>query len=466
MTTRERVYARLPPPLQHAAVSAYGYSWRRRRRGGCFRAYVAEFAAREWLTAESWDEWQEIRLRKILGRALQTPFYSSAWASLGMDDEAVERFALRDLARLPTVSKDDVRKHPQRFCMAGTPPKGALAWPTSGSTGTPLITYHSSDDLRRGLALREARYSSFAGVDHSMPRATFGGRIVEPDPDSRGPFHRYNIAERQLYFSAYHLSATTLGAYADALRQHQSRWLTGYSSTIYELSRLALAEGVQLPPVLAVITTAEPVPDHFRVCISQAFGCRVTQEYGLAEEVCFALECERGSLHVSPDAGVVEILDTQGYPCPPGVVGEIVATGLIREAQPLVRYRTGDLACWATGNCGCGRSMPVLARIEGRVDDAVVTSDGRRVSRLTAVARGLSDIRYMQFVQERAGRLTVIVVTDQHPLAEAVREEIVRRLVARLGTGMEIDVMQADEPERTARGKIRAVINRAAEEDA
>lgn len=108
----------------------------------------------------------------------------------------------------------------------------------------------------------------------------------------------------------------------------------------------------------------------------------------------------------------------------------------------------------------------MLARIEGRVDDAVVTSDGRRVSRLTAVARGLSDIRYMQFVQERAGRLTVIVVTDQHPLAEAVREEIVRRLVARLGTGMEIDVMQADEPERTARGKIRAVINRAAEEDA
>ncbi|HEY5294654.1 MAG TPA: AMP-binding protein [Gaiellaceae bacterium] len=321
------------------------------------------------------------------------------------------------------------------------------------------MTYHSTDDLRRGLALREARYLSFAGVGHAMPRVTFGGRSIETQRRRAGPFHRVNLAERQIYFSVYHLSAETVPEYVRILRRHKPRWLTGYASTIADLARLADAQSLECPPLSAVITAAESVPSHLRETAPRIFGCEVTEEYGLAEESCFALECEQHSLHVSPDAGVVEIVDANGDRCAPGSPGDIVATGLVREAQPLIRYRTGDRGSWSAKACGCGREMPVIESLDGRSDDAVLTPDGRQVTRLTAVARGLREVAYMQFVQEQPDCLEVHVVAEG-PLTTNLQEEIVRRLQERLGSEMNISVHRRDAPIRTSRGKVRAVISR------
>jgi phenylacetate-CoA ligase len=140
------------------------------------------------------------------------------------------------------------------------------------------------------------------------------------------------------------------------------------------------------------------------------------------------------------------------------MVGEIVATGLVHESQIYLRYRTGDLASWSDLGCGCGRAMPVLGEIEGRVNDVVVCPDGRRVGRLTSVARELPGIGAMQFVQDRPDRVIARVVADG-VLGRDVSLEIERRLVDRLGTDMRIDVEQADSLERTERGKVRGVIN-------
>jgi phenylacetate-CoA ligase len=454
----EAVYGRLPLPLQNVAVSAYGYAWRRRRLGGRFGEFRAGFAER-LAAPELVPSWQARRLRELLAIAWDAPHYRLAFQAAGLTREELASFDPGDLARLPIVDKDVVRRAPDAFCPNGLPAPGVASYSTSGSTGTPLTVYYDDHDLQRSFALRDAWYGELAGVTYADARATFSGRRVEPASDSEGPFHRYNFAERQVYFSPYHLGPATVGRYAEALLRHRPVWMTGYAGAIEDLARLALEQGIACPPLRAVITAAEPVPPGLREHVRAAFGCRAYEEYGLAEQVCFALECEHGTLHVAEDAGIVEILREDGSACAEGEIGEIVGTGFIRESQPLVRYRTGDLASVRRGPCGCGRTTLVLLGLEGRVDDVVIGADGRRVGRLSHVPKELPGVLAMQFVQERPGAVLAHVVCEG-VLGEDVRGEIRRRLVDRLGTATEIGIEQVDALERTARGKIRGVIRR------
>ena len=450
----ERVYGHLPAQLQHVAVSAYGYSWRRRRFGGRFRAYRDEFALRNTWDDTAWRDFQTDRLREVLALAWDVPHYRRAWTDAGLGPSDTAALALGDLAAVPIVGKEDVRRSPQDFCVGGVPPRHATTSLTSGSTGTPLTLYDTPDDFRRVLALRDARYEDFAGVTYAMPRGTFSGRRVEPASDSRGPFHRYNLAERQVYFSPYHLGPGTVARYVEALHKHGPEWLTGYPTCLADLARMSMEQGLSCPPMRAVITAAEPVPESLREDSPRVFGCRVTEEYGLAEQVCFAISCEFETLHLSPDAGIVEILDEHGDPSD---MGEIVATGFLREAQPLIRYRTGDLARLGSERCRCGRSMPVLESLEGRVDDYVVGADGRRVGRLSHVPKGLPGVLAMQFVQSRPGEIAARVVCED-VLEDATSTIIRERLRERLGERTVIEVQQVAALERTPRGKIRGVI--------
>lgn len=454
----EAVYARLPAPLQHVAVTAYGYTWRRRRLGGRFGEYRDGFA-RRLRDLELVPEWQARRLRELLAIAWEAPHYRASFGAAGLTRAELSVLGPRDLGRLPIVDKDAVRRAPDSFCPGGAPARGAGAYSTSGSTGTPLTVYNDSDDLRRAMALRDAWYGELAGVTYALPRATFSGRRVEPASDSDGPFHRYNLAEKQIYFSPYHLGPATVARYVEALQRHRPAWLTGYAGAIDDLARLALEAGLEPPPLRAVITAAEPVPPGLHEHVRRAFGCVAYEEYGLAEQVCFALACDHGSLHVAEDAALVEILREDGTPCAEGEIGEIVGTGFIRESQPLIRYRTGDLASARREACGCGRTTLVLLGLEGRVDDIVIGADGRRVGRLSHVPKDLPGVLAMQFVQERPGSVIARTVCEG-TLEEPVRDEIRRRLVDRLGAGTEIEVVQTEALERTARGKIRGVIRR------
>src|SRR5262249_12648512 len=158
-----------------------------------------------------------------------------------------------------------------------------------------------------------------------------------------------------------------------------------------------LAKGLRAagePPLTldAIVTTSEHLSDDMRDDIAAAFGCRAYEEYSMVENVLFASECEHGSLHVSPDAGVIEIVRDDGEPTERGEVGEVLATGLLRTWQPMIRYRVGDRAAWSGEPCRCGRSMPVLAEVSGRVEDVVTGPDGRQLVRFHGVFIGLPTV--------------------------------------------------------------------------
>ncbi|HEU4628909.1 MAG TPA: hypothetical protein VFS08_04160 [Gemmatimonadaceae bacterium] len=448
------VYARLPVWAQHGAVSTYGAYWRWLRFGPGYARHARAYAAREGFDAARWEAWQAASLRALLAACVHhVPHYRDAWSPR----ERAAAVAGR-LPELPLLEKEPLRAAPQRFLRDDLRPRRRLVFHTSGTTGTPIHTYWSVDELRQSLALREIRSARWAGTSFRRPRATFSGRMVEPDPTSAGPYYRYNAAERQVYFSPFHLRPDTARRYVDALRRHRVEWLTGYAVSYFLLAQLILEQGLAVPPLRAVITTSEKVAPGMRAVMERAFGCRVYEEYSTVENALFVSECAHGRLHSSPDVAVVEILRPDGTPCAPEEPGEVVVTCFARQLQPLVRYRLGDVAAWAAEPCPCGRAMPVLHEVVGRVEDVVVAADGRRMVRFHGVFVDQPHVREGQIVQEALTRIRVKVVpaAGYGPADEA---DLARRVQQRLGHDMQVIVEPVAEIPRTAAGKMRAVVS-------
>lgn len=460
----EKVYRRLPVPLQHAAVTAFGLAWHRKRFGGYFRRELAGFVARERFSQEEWQDWQTAALRELLTvAAFRIPYYRRAWAGLGLDERQIARFTLADLRHLPIVEKEAVRAVPEDFLVDGVSPGDLTLCPTSGSTGMPIRTYWSGDDFQRSLALREARSCRPAGVSYRLPRATVSGRIVVPDPDSRGPFHRFNFVERQVYLSAFHLKPSHAVAYVEPLVRHRVVWATGYTHVFEQLAILMREQGIAPPPLLrAVITTSETLTEEGRERIEEAFGCRAFQEYGQVEDAVFACEGPDRRLRVSPDSGILEVVGTNGEPVPSGEPGDVLATSFIRRSQILIRYRLGDVAVLEDRPDPTGLGMPALREVVGRIENLVVGPDGRRMLRFHGVFTALAGVREGQVIQEGAARIRIKVVPGPGYMNDTV-EEIRARVRQRLGSDVEVTVEAVEAIPRTRAGKFQAVVRLADE---
>jgi phenylacetate-CoA ligase len=209
------------------------------------------------------------------------------------------------------------------------------------------------------------------------------------------------------------------------------------------------------------ISNAEPLFDHQRERITAVFGCPTRDTYGMAEIVCAASECEAGKMHQWPEVGMIEVLrDRSDEPAGPGETGRIVATGLLNADMPLIRYDTGDRGVAGGGSipCDCGRRLPLLGSLEGRCDDVLVTSDGRRIGRLDPVFKLGLELREAQIVQKSRLDFCVRYV----PTSE-FREQHLRQieigLRRRLGETAEIRFERMERLPRTSTGKFRAVIS-------
>jgi phenylacetate-CoA ligase len=453
------IYERSPVLAQHLIVSAYGWQWKRRRFGGVFQAECRGFRERERYTAEQWTAYTTHHLRSLLKTAFtQVPYYRELGQRLGLTLAQIEHFTLAELRSLPPLEKRIARDQPHSLLVGGSPTSRHAVYHTSGSSGTPVATYWLPEEHQRSLALREARSCGFAGVSFTLPRATFSGRIVESDPNSRGPFYRFNMAERQVYFSAFHLRPETCQAYLAALARHRVQWITGYSNSIYQLAKLALDLRLECPTLKAVITTSEALTPDMRGVIERAFSTRTYEEYGTVEDLFYVSECEHGRKHISPDAGILEVVDDQGRPVAPGEEGEVWATGFVRLSHPMIRYRMGDRAVMDDRACPCGREMPVLHTVLGRIEDTIYGPDGRRMVRFHGIFVDQPHVQEGQIVQEHIDLIRVRIVVKPG-FGAADEADIIQRMKARLGDAVRVVVEPVPHIERTRVGKFKAVVS-------
>lgn len=456
----ERFYPYMPAWVQNVGISMYGLSYRRERLGGDFERYVAGFQERDRWSQEQMQAYVDEQLRHVLTHAFEhVPYYQKSFKKAGVTRLELTRMTTADLPQLPVTSKSDLRLMPDAFVADNIAAQQKLhRYHSSGSTGTPVTAICTSDGHRRFIAAREARSFGWAGSSVRRPRSMIGGRLVVPKGVAQAPFHRYNWAERQVYFSAYHISPDHVGKYVEAFNHHRPKLLTGYAYSHYLLARMMCEQAVSLDyePEAVVLSSEKLTPEMKRV-IRRAFRARAYEEYGAVENCVLATECEHGNLHVSPDFGVLELVDSDGNPVPPGVEGRILCTSLLNEAQPLIRYEVGDVGIWSAKPCPCGRNhLPVLQEIVGRLEDVVIGPDGREMVRFHGVFIDLPHVLEGQVIQETLTRFRVKVV-PQDGFGPEDEKLIRQRFAQRLGS-VNVEIERVTAIPRTERGKFRAVI--------
>ncbi len=456
------LYHRLPYPGRCLAAGLRGGYLRWWRYGRETPALVERALKREAWGPDEWRHFHERSLGALLRRAVErVPYYRDYWRGRPAGD-------WRQLGNWPILSKETVRRAPRAFLADDRDPRRMFPEHTSGSTGTPLTLWWSRSTSFRWYALVEARLRRWHGLSRRDRWAILGGQLVAPVEQRRPPFWVWNAPLRQLYLSSYHLEPGTVAAYFGALARHRVSYLFGYASALAELARLAEEQGLPAPPLHLALSNAEPLHPHQRRVIRSVFGCPVRDTYGAAELVCGASECGEGRLHLWPEVGVLEVVaDDADRSLDTGSSGRLIATGLLNTDMPLIRYETGDRGSLTdTGSsCPCGRTLPILAALEGRLDDVVVTPGGRRVGRLDPIFKSDLPIHEAQIVQESRSRV-VLRLVPAPGYGPAVAAELAERLNQRLGPAMEVGVEEVERLPRGAGGKLRAVVSRLDEPDA
>jgi phenylacetate-CoA ligase len=416
------------------------HKWMITRRAGL---YYQELKQSQWLSPSRMRELQERKLRRLVHHAYHhVGYYREAMDARGLRPADVS--TLDDLRKLPLLDKDQVRESLYFDLLSDNHDKRRiLKVTTSGSTGEPFVCYADQHQLeiRWAATLRSLEWTGWRFGDRQarLWHQTIGmswHQVVREKVDA--------WLSRRIFIPAFEMSEKDVGRAVRRLRRQRPVLVDGYAECFNFLAGYARAHPALGVRPRGIVSSAQVLPEESRQSIERAFETRVFDKYGSREFSGIAYECEaHQGHHVVGESYVVEILK-DGRPAAPGEMGEVVITDLNNLCMPFIRYRIGDLAVALDPEepCPCGRGLPRLGRIEGRVQSMIVGAEGHVVpgSLFPHLFKDYDYvIRQFQVVQEEPGAVRLKVVKaprfDQKVFAEALG--ILRRY---LGEGTRIDV--------------------------
>ncbi len=424
-------------------------------------AMLAEIERTQWLSRDGVEACQARCLNQLLASALRhSPWHAARLREAGLDAFVQAGAAtLADLARLPTMNKCDARDNVEQLAWRGVP-GGVFPYTTGGSSGEPLIFYFGRTRQASDAAGR-MRARRWWGVEPGEREAYLWGAPVELNKTDRIKSLRDRLVN-QLVLNAFAMSPERMDDYLLALQAWQPKCLYGYASSVALLAAHAEARQrkLHLPKLRVVCTTGEPLYPHQRELIARVFGAPVANEFGSRDIGFTAHEAPGGQMLLMSESHIVEVLDEAGQPVTPGEAGEAVITGLTSEAQPFIRYRTGDVLRLSSEPAVGGQGLHVIAEVTGRQTDFVVAADGRVMHALAViyVLRAVPGIAQFKCIQHALDRMEVQIVPDSH-WNEATRNAVVAGLHARLGETLKVELRMFDAIPPEASGKHRYVVS-------
>lgn len=420
--------------------------------------YLTQLEKSQWLSRADLERLQLEKLRALLGVAhAHCPWHRRRMEAVGLSPDGLNDLA--DLRRLPTMDKALAAAHRDELAWKGVP-GGVFQYNTGGSSGQPLIFYFGRERQASDAAGR-IRARRWWGVDVGEPEVYIWGAPVELNKTDWVKTVRDRLLN-QLVLNAFAMSPEQMDRYLDALEAFRPRSIYGYSSSVALLAAHARERGrrLRLPKLKVVCTTGEPLYEHQRSLLTEVFGVPVANEFGSRDIGFTAHETPHGQMLLMSESILLEVLDPDGNPVAPGEMGEAVMTGLCSQAQPFIRYRTGDMVRMSPEADKEGRGLHVIAEVMGRQTDFLVRADGTIMHALAGiyVLRAVEGVGEFKLIQHDRRDLEVLVVPNGRWRPEG-GQAIESGLRRRLGddVGVLVRLMEAIPPE--ASGKHRYVVS-------
>ncbi|MBV9619427.1 MAG: phenylacetate--CoA ligase family protein [Gammaproteobacteria bacterium] len=222
------------------------------------------------------------------------------------------------------------------------------------------------------------------------------------------------LIDRFIYLDTIDLNDHSIAQFVARWRREQPEILFGHAHSLFILAQSLAQQGIEDLRPRGIISTSMMLLPSERAVIERVFACRVTDRYGCEEVGLIACECEQHvGMHLSIEHLYVEFLRPDGSAAEPGEEGAIVITDLFNRGMPFIRYRVEDMGVAAARPCPCGRGLPLLERVTGRVADYLKRRDGSLVAGVSLVERTLtaiSGIEQLQIVQPTREEIVLNVV--------------------------------------------------------
>jgi phenylacetate-CoA ligase len=414
-----------------------------------------------YLPEEQWRALQNARVQAIVRHAAATvPHYRDLFRSKKIDPREIRSAA--DLDRLPLLDKATIRQAPERFLSESVSSRNALSFVTSGSTSAPLKIFHDHRSMIANIAFGERERDVLArlcgkGVRWRellllYPGATYlkvfdfyrQATFIPLRPDR----HTLSISEPIEYV-------------VQTIDRFRPDVVIGYAGYLEMLFRTVAARSLKMHLPRLVIFGGEAMTDHGRQLITKQFGVQLMAFYNAVESFKIGFMCEEGAdYHLHEDLCHLEIIDEGGRPVADGVRGEVVISNLVNRATVLLNYRLGDVALRNSSTCTCGRTLPLLSGLEGRVEDILSLTDGTFVHPMAiwSIFKSRTEVLRYQLIQHTADHFELRLVTTDEQAYERLLPAILQDLHALVGVSAHIDPSFHGQLEMPGTGKFRAVI--------
>lgn len=402
-------------------------------------------------------QWQS--LKNTLDYAWKhSPYYRKQFASVGMTPADIR--SPEDYLRFPITTKQDIRDNAEEFISDEYKASELITAKTGGSTGVSLRLFFDKqcEERRNAAALMSDQWS---GWTLGMKKAAIWGN--PPVAKTLKQKLRLALLDRCIFLDTMCLNDESMNEFVARWRTEYPQAIFGHSHSIFILAKFLHEKGITDVRPKSIVSTSMMLLQHERELIESVFQCPVTNRYGCEEVGLIACECEKhNGMHLNVEHLFVEFIREDGTPAAPGEPAKIVLTDFNNHGMPLLRYRVEDVGVPSDRKCACGRGLPLMERVEGRVADFLVAPNGSRVAGVSLVERTLTKIEgleQMQLVQDECNVLIVnrVKAKDYTPDTDnALRQEF----LTVFGPEMQVEIRDVEKIPQESSGKYRFSICR------
>ncbi len=435
-----------------------------RPRQAQLAAMLQQLETSQWWSPEALQVQQLRQAGRLLSHVWQhLPFYRARLEQAGLDPK--QPLTPAAWARIPLLTRADLQVAGEAL-RSPVLPQGHGATheiSSSGSTGQ-VVTV-------TGTAVTRLFWDALTLREHLWHGRDFRRRLaaIRPFPAGVADFPRGAAGRRwgrtvaALFENgpAFSLTiSTSTEQQADWLQRVRPDYLLTYPSALRDLLLYCRAEGITLPGLREVRTLSETLPPETRALCREVWGLPITDGYSSQENGLLAMQCPAAEhYHIQAEAVILEVLNEAGAPCRPGEIGEVAVTSLHNFATPLIRYALGDMAEVGTA-CPCGRGLPVLRRVLGRVRNRLSYPDGRRSWPMMGdiFHAGVEGIRQYQIIQHGLEDIELKLAVA-NPLTSADEDRLRDWLHLRSGYAFPVRFSYAPEIPRGPGGKFETFKN-------
>ena len=340
--------------------------------------YLREYERSQYQSTDALERLTWDRKAVLLEHAYQhCPYYRRRFDAA--DKLLGDIRTLNDLLTIPTLKNINLQEQRKDIVSENWPRHDLVLDRTGGSTGTPISYYRSHDRNCSGLAAT-IRHDRWAGRLIGDRSAKIWGDSRDFPQNTWKQWARNWFVDRTVFQDTGYIDPEELIRFNESLKRFRPKTILAYAKSVVLLAQVLKDRGIVAYQPYSIITSAEVLDPEDRILLEDVFGYQVFNRHGCREMGIIASECaEHKGLHVRSEGILLEVVCGRRH-AQTGEMGEVIVTDLLNFAMPMIRYRIGDMAVSKEGDCVCGRGLPRLQKVEGRVTDFLVGSDGRLVS--------------------------------------------------------------------------------------